>query len=541
MENFVSILRAPDYVFSATEDTSFRFEEEQDGNTSPVKFDYVVGDKSAKVIVYPSGSPVKYLKLRFEGNLEHVESVLGDNYTVVGYKAFLEWRSVMPGRKLPWFCYVKGKETLACYGVKTGADSFCTWQIDTHGITLFINLTNGNDGTDLKEPLVACEVVELCLDRSLGEFNVAKQFAKLTCEKPALPKEPIFGVNNWYWAYGNISMQSVEYECDYLMKMTTGCKHRPYMIIDDGWQKLRVPGGNYIGGPWEPNEKFKDMKVMADKIHQKGAKAGVWFRPLLTYNEEVLPENVKFANYAEGQVLDPSHPYTLQRVYETAKKIRGWGFDLIKHDFTIVDIFQFPNLSADTVDYKLASDKIKFYDKTKTNATIIKNLYKAIQQGAGDAEVIGCNTVGHLTAGIHSVYRVGNDTSGRSWEWSRVDGVNSFMRLPLNNTHFNVDPDCAAFTEMVNADINLDYLEFCAYTGMVTLASVTPDILTESQMERINQIYKIADAKKSELCILDFATNSNPEILGTIDGKVVKKYDWTKVYKGARNVFEWMI
>jgi hypothetical protein len=47
-------------------------------------------------------------------------------------------------------------------------------------------------------------------------------------------------------------------ETDHLLQLTKGCKHRPYMIIDDGWQKHRLVGatgesGVYIGGEWEPN------------------------------------------------------------------------------------------------------------------------------------------------------------------------------------------------------------------------------------------------------------------------------------------------
>ena len=72
--NFVSILRTPDNSFGATEATCYRFEEAATA-ACDVKYDYVVSDKSAKVVVYPSGSPVKYLKLRFRGDLSSVDKV----------------------------------------------------------------------------------------------------------------------------------------------------------------------------------------------------------------------------------------------------------------------------------------------------------------------------------------------------------------------------------------------------------------------------------------------------------------------------------
>ncbi len=531
---FISLLKQPDYIYGATEESDLRFEETDNGRDCPIKFEYVVGKDSAKVIVYPSGSPVKYLKLRFSGDLSFVDKVYGDQFERQSFKAYLEWRSVMGSRILPWFCHVIGENKMACYGVKTGCDCFAMFQVDTHGVTLFLNLCNGNDGTDLQEPLVACEVVELFGKEGEDEYDVAKVFAQKMCDSPVLPKEPIFGVNNWYWAYGNISFDSVVKEADYLMEMTAGCKHRPAMIIDDGWQKERIVGrGQYIGGEWEPNDRFKDMAKMAEEIHKRNQKAGLWIRPLLTKGN--LPTGVAYAEYDKGVVMDPSHAYTLEKVETDVRRIANWGYEIIKHDFSTLDITGIV-LTSEFHNYQLCKGGYKFFDKTKTTATIIKNLYKAIQRGAGTADVIGCNVIGHLSAGIHSVQRTGNDSSGRSFEWTRRHSVNAVMRLPMNNTFFNVDPDCAAFTELVSADMNLDFLEMCALTGMTTLASVTPNILKEKEMQRINEIFKMADSGSYEYGIKNYSKTANPEIFISKDKKKVRAFDWSKAYNGARVV-----
>ena len=80
----VSILRQPNFVYGATEASPFRFEEDL---TNDVKYEYKVDGNSAKVIVYPSGSPVKYLKLRFSGDLQKVDKVFGDQWERVGIRA----------------------------------------------------------------------------------------------------------------------------------------------------------------------------------------------------------------------------------------------------------------------------------------------------------------------------------------------------------------------------------------------------------------------------------------------------------------------
>jgi alpha-galactosidase len=195
-------------------------------------------------------------------------------------------------------------------------------------------------------------------------------------------------------------------------------------------------------------------------------------------------------------------------------------------------------LDSEKTDYKMVANTRSFYDKTKTTATIIKNLYKAIQKGVGDKDVIGCNTVGHLTAGIHSVYRIGHDTSGRSFEWTRRDGINSVMRLPLNNAFYNADPDCAAFTERVPIDINLDFLEACANTGVVTLASVKPGIVKGKDLARIRKIYKTASEGGIGAVPDKWVGNNAPSKFTAPNGEKFD-YDWYKVYDGIRTFYTW--
>ena len=546
-KEFISILRRPDYVTGAVDSSPFRFEEtgafqkvgDRAQQSCPVEYEYVVGEKEAKVIVHPGKEPVKYLKLRFEGDMSFVRSVYSETWERnAEIEAPHEWTSVRASRVLPWFCYLDGGDRFGCYGVKTGPNCFAYWQVDPHGVTLFLNLCCGNEGTALKESIVAVEVVEYVGEVGEDAYKVACKFAAQMCEKAVLPKQPIFGVNNWYWAYGKISAESVLKETDYLLEMTKGACARPYMIIDDGWQINRTyGGGNYIGGPWIPNDRFGDMAKMAADIHAKGANAGIWFRPLLTLGE--VPEEAVLTKDSGGLILDPSHPYTLERVKNDAKRIRDWGFDLIKHDFSAYDMFGW-FLQTRFHNVAMCKEDRKFYDNSRTNAMLVKDVYQAVQAGAGDADVIGCCVIGHLAAGIHSIYRVGGDTSGHSFEWTVRNGVNSMMRLPSNERFYLVDPDCAAFTEQVPADKNLDFLEMCALTGVTTLASVTPGILKPEEMERIRKIFCIAAENKCRYGIRNYDKNVFPEIFESEDGSAKREFNWSDYYHGSRNVLAWL-
>ena len=75
---------------------------------------------------------------------------------------------------------------------------------------------------------------------------------------------------------------------------------------------------------------------------------------------------------------------------------------------------------------------------------------------------------------------------------------------------------------------------------MTTLASVTPNILTDKQMARINEIFKIADKNEKRLGIANYDKNSNPEIFVSDDGSERREFNWETAYDGARVSLNWV-
>jgi len=388
---FFSILRQPDRVTGATDASAYRFEEDPNA-ACPVKYDISVESACVRVTVFPSGSPIRFLKLRFRGDLSFAEAVYGDQWgRSTGGDNPLEWRSMMAHRRLPWYCYLRSGQQLGCYGVKTGPNCFAYWQADTHGLTLFLNLMAGSQGCDLQEPIVACHIVERIAPEGETPYQSAAAFSAVMCTDPVLPKAPVFGVNNWYWAYGNITQESVLEETDYLMEMTRDTRHSPYMIIDDGWQTNRtLTAPAYIGGPWYGGSHFGDMEKTAAAIHEKGALPGIWFRPLLTLGR--IPREACLALESGGQIMDPTHPYTLQRIQEDAARIHSWGFRLLKHDFSSYDLMGLSALNPRELGVQLMADNRTLFDATRPLAMVIKDIYRAVQSGMGADPVIGCCT-----------------------------------------------------------------------------------------------------------------------------------------------------
>jgi hypothetical protein len=74
---------------------------------------------------------------------------------------------------------------------------------------------------------------------------------------------------------------------------------------------------------------------------------------------------------------------------------------------------------------------------------------------------------------------------------------------------------------------------------MTTLASVTPGILNDAEMERINSIYKLADEDTRRFGIKNYDKNANPETFVSEDGKTERSFRWDTAYDGERLVLDW--
>ena len=527
-DSFIDILRRPDDIKIQTEASPLRFEERNTANPVDAEVRFETADDCMKVYLMPSNEAVKRIRLRFRGDMSGVSSVLGDVWERARPDDLL-WSAMLPHKELHWYFHTYDGEYLHSYGVRTGANCFAIWQCDPKGITLYLDVRSGSGGVRIKELLMCAEIVSRRGRDGETPYKAACEFCRLMCPAPNLPKQNVYGLNNWYWAYGNTDHNTFIGEAKYLAQLTEGCKARPYMVMDDGWQPFHTKG--YNGGPWAScNERFIGMDEAAAQVKAAGCRPGIWFRPLRSMGH-IPPEAVYATPFTgAGIVMDPTHPYTVERVAEDVRRIAGWGYELIKHDFSTFDLFNI---------WPRDDMGLKFRDDSLTNAQVLKKLYSTIQENAGGAVVIGCNTVGHLTAGIHQVQRIGDDTSGRMYELTRRDGIHSMMRLPQNGALSQIDPDCAAFTHRVSHSVNLDFMEAMAMTGCTVFASITPRILSARDEQRASDILKLAaDITPDEYAVpLDWHHTSAPsEYL--FKGKEYR-FDWYAEYDGARSFFTW--
>jgi alpha-galactosidase len=256
-----------------------------------------------------------------------------------------------------------------------------------------------------------------------------------------------------------------------------------------------------------------------------GVRPGIWTRPTLTIEKPAESWRLPPAGgRPKGALitLDPSIPEALAYMAESVGAIRGWGYELIKHDYSTFDI-------TGRWGFEMGPDLTDrgwhFQNRGKTTAEIILDLYRAIRRGAGDAVLIGCNTIGHLAAGLVEAQRIGDDTSGQEWSRTRKMGVNTLaFRMAQHNTFFAADADCVPLTRAIPWNLTRQWLDLVARSGTALFVSVDPAAITAEQKPALKAALAAAARTHEPGVALDWMDTTTPE-RWRLDGKIVR-YNW---------------
>jgi alpha-galactosidase len=223
-------------------------------------------------------------------------------------------------------------------------------------------------------------------------------------------------------------------------------------------------------------------------------------------------------------ILDPTHPDVLELIREDCRTIASWGFELLKFDFTTYDLMRRWGFQ---MGWEPAPDGWSFHDRSKTTAEAVLGLYRAIREGSGDMLLIGCNTIGHLAAGIVEIQRTGDDTSGRQWERTRKMGVNTLaFRMPQHDAFFAVDADCAGITRDIPWTLNSRWLDLLAKSGTPLFVSAAPDAMTPEVRAALQAALAAAARPQPVAEPLDWLETTCPSSWRFEDGD--RAYDWSE-------------
>jgi alpha-galactosidase len=427
----------------------------------------------------------------------------------------MSFQSINASKKLPWYCIEHNGNNTTCFGVKTGCSAFCYWRIAENNLELNLDTRNGGNGVFLGTRMLrAADIVTTKNDNKENTFATARRFCKQMCDKPRPVRQPVYGINDWYFAYGNNSADLILQHTALLAPLVTNTNNKPFSIIDDGWST----GTDYT----RPNTKFGSMSKLTDQIKNLGMHPGLWTRPLLgrgDENKRLLLQNFQKDNH----VLDPTIDENIQRIKRLFAIYKQWGFEMVKHDYTTFDIF---NKWGMQMSEAMTEPGWQFNDNSKTNAEITLYLYRSIRDAAGDMYLIGCNTISHLSAGLFELNRIGDDTSGKEWARTRKMGVNTMgFRMVQHQNFYEADGDCVGLTTAIPWEKNKQWMQLLAQSSAPLFISAQPEAVGAEQKDFIKQCF--ADASKEQPVgePLDWLDNPFPA-KWKLDDKVVE-FDWS--------------
>lgn len=438
---------------------------------------------------------------------DHWERTYGD----------ISWHKPIETEILPWYFMEYNGKSTSGFGVKTGCNSFCSWKIGSDRLSLNLDTLSGGNGVELGDrKLIAAEIVSTKGQTGETSFETSRRFMKIMCRKARMPKQPVYGINDWYFSYGNNSEKLILQHTEMMAPMAEGLNNRPFSVIDAGWfaKSSTSPNESCWGNDMvTPNEKFPDMALLAGKIRNTGMRPGIWTRPLCGSVKAPVSLMLPLIKGREGKcpMLDPTIPENLEKIKNYFRLYNQWGYEMVKFDFTTYDIlgrWGFEMLKEGS----MTAPGWSMYDKSRTNAEIILNMYKTIREAAGGTYVIGCDTISHLSAGLFELNRIGDDTSGNEWARTRKMGVNTLaFRSIQQGTFYAADGDCVGLTQKVPWAKNKQWMELLAKSGTPLFISAQPDAVGTEQKASIKECFKFASQNLPVGEPLDWMENALPK------------------------------
>ena len=146
--------------------------------------------------------------------------------------------------------------------------------------------------------------VELTASNALGLF---RRTLTIVGGEHKLALTPPMGWNSWNCWAGAVSDAKVRAAADAMIKSGLAAHGFQYVNIDDCWEGKRDGHGEI-----QSNEKFPDMKALADYVHSKGLKLGIYSSP--------------------GAKTCAGFAGSLNHEDQDAQTYAAWGIDYLKYD-----------------------------------------------------------------------------------------------------------------------------------------------------------------------------------------------------------------
>ena len=476
-------------------------------------------------VVLKTDGAAAFVRLEWDVPLAADVRVLGDmwerTYGDSGWRRVDDRKAPRDGT-MPWYFLASKDGRTDGYGVKVQPNAFACWTVSEKGIVLSLDVRAGLAPVRPRNRRIElCTLVSRTGKPGESAFAAGREFCKAMCPSPRLPKEQVYGYNDWYCAYGKNTATNFLADAAFVVSLLDrGEKvaNRPFAVVDDGWQ-LKPEFKDAIGpeGQWGANNPRWGMAMdeFAAKVKALGARPGLWYRPFYPdAGRKALP-------------VDPTDPVWERRIRQDLARFRAWGFELVKIDFITWDWGQAWGFGLG--DSPCSKKGLAWKDDSRTGAEVVKGLYRAMREAAGDMYVIGCNALDHFAAGLFELQRTGDDTDGRGWPRTRKMGPNTVaMRAIHNRTFYLGDGDCVGLARAgaVPWEKNRQWLDLVAKSGTSLFVSWKRELAVDSEVaDGLSRALKTASRERGTGEPLDWMETVRPA-RWAFDGFGETTYNW---------------
>ncbi|MCY9872844.1 glycoside hydrolase family 36 protein [Vibrio barjaei] len=259
---------------------------------------------------------------------------------------------------------------------------------------------------------------------------------------------------SWYAYYADVTKQNVLENVEIMADKMFDLE---WVLLDDGYQ-------SFMGDWLTPSDKFEGgVKSLINNIREKGKKPAIWMAPFIAQAESEVFKNHPewFLKHDNGEllkaedityggwrctpwyILDASHPEVQEHLTRVVKTMREeWGVELFKLDANYWGTL-----------------KGQRYQKGVTGVEAYRLGMAAINEGAGDALVLGCNAPMWPSLGLVDAMRVSDDVERDPHRFEQI-AKETFYRSWQHQRLWLIDPDCATFTSLPNQGTDRASYEF---------------------------------------------------------------------------------
>ena len=245
---------------------------------------------------------------------------------------------------------------------------------------------------------------------------------------PQVAQTPPMGWNSWNYFHRNLTEQDIRSAADEIVASGMRDAGYIYVNIDDTWE-----GERDANGVLHANSKFPDMKALADYVHSKGLKLGIYSSP--------------------GPKTCAGYAGSLDHEGQDAQLYASWGVDYLKYDLCSFR----QDMQQQAPDDKAAQMRLMQAAYLKMDQALRSTgrpiVYSLCQYG-WDAvwewgPKVGANlwrTTGDIQANWQSIYSLLNEQAGLAryagpGHWNDPDILevgNGRLTLAENRSHFSM-------------------------------------------------------------------------------------------------------